>query len=350
MAGEAGADFVPLTPAPASPPAAPPPPANTPAAAPASSQGAGGNTQTAPAAGGGGQLPNTQPITTPVAGVQPQPAYQFPPEVLAELRRRDEQIEQYRRQNTQLEPLAAQWQRYQQEQQARQYAEQQKQVQNPFGIQYDANLRNWVRVNDQTGQYEAVPGAPPGAVDQFIRQERALGDAARNFFTNPGQYLQQMVGQQAQQIAQQMVQQHLSQYQDQSFTETFIRDNSNWMVDAGTGRLSPEGQIFQQHVTRLQHMGVKNSKQLAEQAKRDTYFDVMLRQRQQQAQVPPTPADPQAAFLAGAAGLVPATPQVPASPPPPAWPAEMSLDQRLKKAMDAAGIKDSDIGVNHGSA
>lgn len=164
---------------------------------------------------------------------------------------------------------AGEFQRFLQEQQARQQAQQgAPKWWNP--PEFRPEWRNLVTRDPQTGDPKLVQGAPPDILPKYLAYEQYRRDFADRFLTNPEETLQPFVQQQAQAIAQEMVNHHLQGYQDRVYADSFVQQNSSWLHQrdangnvfadpvSGSPRLTAEGERFRMYVQEAERAGIRD--------------------------------------------------------------------------------------------
>lgn len=374
----------------ASPPVVPQP-------APQPQPGAVGQPNTAPSPGSpqpgqAGGLPAANPNLVPQPG-QPQPGQPaagqglpqtlgalfatLPPAAQAHIQQLQRQAQQWEQNRFYAQLGYQQWQQAQQGQRGGQPQLPPGQggggpaaPANPFGVPaFDISQISMLRRNPETGQYEAVMGAPPGLAQQAEQYQQAVVQATHNFFQNPEKYLEGIVRKLASEVADQRSQTHLGQYQNQQFAQTTLAQNAEWMYerdaagnvvqdwDMNSGRpkakLSPWGHEYARRVIELNQQGITNPQlqhRLAIEGLQNLAYQVMQRQQQQ-----PPPAGQQPAgqnFLAqGQNGQLPGQGQAPpgyGQLPPGQLPApgpgtpgrKLSLREELSGVYTANGFTD----------
>lgn len=259
----------------------------------------------------------------------------------------------YAQYGQQLAPYYQDIQRYLAQRQ--QPAPQQQQAPQPrsyFGLpEYNPEWLDFLE-RDAAGNIVPKVGAPPDIVGKVVQYQKALQNFQTNFWKEPEKYLQPMIQDAVAPLVQRTIQQNLAGYQDQVFATNFVSQNSNWLHyrdtqgqvirDPITGgySLTPEGQLFVQHLKRAETMGISNlqsQQQYAMDQMRLAYFA----QQQNQQQAVQGAAQQNQQFLQthnrrtpNHAGSLNAGPDVSQN-------ANLSLYDRLKRDLPLNGITDA---------
>lgn len=299
---------------------------------------------------GGGQ-PQAA-ATTPDAAAAATTAPAVPPEFQA-------RFDAYERQLQQLAPIAQAF--YAQQQQAaadarrkaleaeQTSAQQAAKKVWDWGLpQFDRGLLQMVRKNPQTGELEALPGAPPDAVSQYHRFSNALVDFQMGLATDPAKYLQGPIEAVAAQVAQRIVDQHLGGFQARQSSAQIVERNANWLFNGGdeAAGLSPAGQVYRRAVADLGgRLGVTDPATLHELAVQQVKLAAFEARAQQSAAVAGGQQQKQQFLAQAQAGRTPPghAAAVAAAPPAGANGHQPSLAERLKAAFHANGITDQSL-------
>lgn len=255
---------------------------------------------------------------------------------------------------------ADQFQRWQREQQESAQRQQQQAAQWFKAPEWDANWRNLITRDPQTGEYKPAPGAPPDIVQKYLTGLQHQQSFLERFAFDPIGAIKPGLEQMVQQIAGQIAQQQLGGYRDQTFAQGFIQQNSPWLYQQdqngqqirgmdGRPVLSQWGQAFRGYVAEAAQSGIGNEEMRAKYAMSMVQRDFLAYQQQlsqqqpagdaakqqfiqqaQAAQAAQFPA-PQQQPLVNGAQIAQAgrgrTPKVP-------------LSERIKRNFAAAGISD----------
>ena len=201
---------------------------------------------------GGGQ---PQAAATPTEAAAAAPA--VPPEYQARLDRYEQQLQQ---QAQMLQAVYAERQQAAADARRKALEAEQSSAQQAaqkvwdWGLpQFDRGLLQMVRKNQQTGELEALPGAPPDAVSQYHRFSNALVDFQMGLATDPAKYLQGPIEAVAAQVAQRMIEQHLGGFQSQQSAASLVKENAGWLYVGGSqaNGLTDDGRVYQQAVVDL---------------------------------------------------------------------------------------------------
>ncbi len=301
-----------------------------------------------------GQPPANRQQAAPGQPAQPATPT-LPPEVQAKL----ERLAQLEQQYQQLQPYAQlglqQWQKQQQEQRAKLQQEQQEAAKRPwFELpKFDRSLMQFLRKNPETGQIEALPGAPPGLVAEYTKFADAFQQIQIDFFTDPAKYLAGPIERLAEQKARQLIEQTFGGYRDEVTANQIIDQHAGWMIERtpdGRQQLTPAGRVYEGYVRQAAQKGLRSSLDQHEYALALTQRDLALAQLRQVQQQPAAADAAKQQFVQQAAQAAqkpsgpatpPSNPQVEPAPAPTG--ARRSLRQMLAEKFDKHGITDKTL-------
>jgi len=296
---------------------------------------------------GGGQ---PQAAATPTEAAAAAPA--VPPEYQARLDRYEQQLQQ---QAQMLQAVYAERQQAAADARRKSLEAEQSSAQQAakkvwdWGLpQFDRGLLQMVRKNPQTGELEALPGAPPDAVSQYHRFSNALVDFQMGLATDPAKYLQGPIEAVAAQVAQRIVDQHLGGFQAKQSAAQIVEKNANWLFNGGSqaNGLSEHGRLYQQAVADIgQRLGVTDPETLHQLAVERVELAALRAARQQSGAVAGGQQQKQQFLAQAQAGRTPPghAAAVAAAPPAGANGHQPSLAERLKAAFHANGITDQSL-------
>ena len=346
--------------------------------------------------GQGGGLPGQQPPAgnpnlVPTPGQQPQPGAgnplavlaQLPPQALAYVQGLQRAAQQWEENRFFAQLGYQQWQQAQGQPRQGQGGPQQPGLvphqgqtaapqapPNPFNVpRFDLANLAMIRRNPETGQYEAMAGAPPGLAQQAEAYQQAVVRATHEFFQDPRKAIEGLVREIAGEVADARGQQQLGAYQQQQFAQQTLQANAEWMYDrdaagnvvveydVATGRqkqrLSAWGHEYARRVFALHQQGVTDGRlqhQLAIEGLQNLAYQMMARQQQvpagQQPQGQQFLAQGQAGLLPGQGGTPAPSQQQPGvlpAPGPGTPNRPRSLREELSGVYSAHGMTDAAI-------
>jgi len=143
------------------------------------------------------------------------------------------------------------------------------QVPNYFNLpDYDPRWLDWLE-RDAAGNVVPKVGAPPDVLGKVVQYQAKLREFQDSFYREPQRYLQPLIKDTVGPLVQDAIGKQLQDYQDRIFATNFVAQNSQWLHyrdpqgqiirDPVTGgfAMTPEGQLFLQHMTRAQNMGIR---------------------------------------------------------------------------------------------
>jgi hypothetical protein len=237
---------------------------------------------------------------------------------------------------------------------------------NVFGLpDYDPNWMQMVRKDPVTGDYIPAPGAPPDIVHRVTNYAMQLQAAQQRFWQDPMQFLGELIDQRISPLLDQRVSAHSQYAQNMAEAQRFMTENAGWihrfdnngqlLLDPVTKQpmLSSDGAKFAGLLQEAAQMGIASQQQQVAYATRimraetggktsNPAFNAAVAQGNRTAQD----------FLAAHnrrpnnAGRM--SPPAPGGPPPSAAHPNLSLREKLKMDLDAAGITDADIAAEPG--
>lgn len=256
---------------------------------------------------------------------------------------------------------AADFQKWQQEQQAAATQE----PADPYAPpEYDPAWLGMVR-QDESGAL--VPDPARGGTPEIVSKLQNHINWRQNFAANPYKHLESFVDRRAEERAKALVEERFQQMNEQFHTQQFITNNRDWLFEhdqngrvavdpQGRQVLSEEGRVFSQFLQQAQQSGFEGQQQQAAamQALEAWRFGRRGAGNGQPQQSPQQAAQQQAQqqkqdFLTQAAGFTEHTNQPAAStqgagdPNAPPQNPNMSLADRMRADLKAAGIKDEDL-------
>ena len=168
---------------------------------------------------------------------------------------------------------------------------------------------------DENGRDVVAENAPLDAKAALEDWMQYRADFARKFLENPQETLGPMIQKLAQEQAQQIVEQRFDSEQKQRFVAGVERDNRDWLFDAETGQVSPEGMLVHKYIDEARSQGIQGPearwKYAVAMTERDMLAQAFDQQQAMQAQ--------QAQYAAQMPAYEPPAvqaPQAPAEPPP----------------------------------
>lgn len=222
---------------------------------------------------------------------------------------------------------------------------------------------------DDRGNWVPVPGAPPGVAAKYSEYRAFRQQQAEKLMQNPYAFFEEPIKHLAQQVAQEQFQKMTAEREAQSFTSSWVKDNSDWLfAKDATGQpiqdpvtrqnvLSPHGIKFKEYVNDAKdRMGITSPQGQQEWALQKVQLEYAVEElkRLQSASatpppgVPVTPAAPVNPREAANASILKTTPKRAASAATPASNAnppqtQLSLRQRLSKTFKDNGITSDDL-------
>jgi hypothetical protein len=243
---------------------------------------------------------------------------------------------------------------------------------NPFNLpEYDPSWRQLIQKNPVTGDLEPAPGAPPDILHRLLTYERQLQGVQTNFWRNPAEALGPIIKDTIQPLLQQYVQQNLTVLQEQQTAQQFMAQNGTWLyqrnpagqpiIDPLTQQpiLSAQGAQFKQHLDHaVMRLGINSQQAQIDYAVAMTRADILSAGGNPGAAAAAAQAAPilpgqsakdnflqlhnrRAANHGGSTIPAPGTP--PGTPAAGQNRANMSLADRMRQDLVAAGVTDADF-------
>lgn len=235
--------------------------------------------------------------------------------------------------------------------------------------EYDAAWEKQI-LRDGAGNLVPAAGAPPDVVQKYLTYKAFREKTVDQMMANPFEFFAPAIKHLARQEAEAIAKQQLGQLTDSQFVEGFISQNKDWLyardaagnaimdpTNRGVPVLSEWGQRFKGYVEQAQKLGIGRLQDQQEFALTAVQRDFLVAnpgQAQTTTQTPPAAGAPPAAppqnpanriFLnnAGANRTTPVatTPAVPGQPP--ANQQGLSLNERLRNNLRAAGINEINV-------
>lgn len=169
----------------------------------------------------------------------------------------------------------------QQQQQSNQAAQEVKKAWQPPEVK--DSFRRYL-TKDENGRDTITDDAPLEARQQLMEHLNYRADFAQKFLDNPEETLGPMIQQMAQAQAQEMIQQTLNQRDDQSFVEHVQEENRDWLIDAETGNVTPEGLLVHKKIEEARSLGINGPQARWQYAVAMAERDMLAQRFEQQSQ------------------------------------------------------------------
>lgn len=140
----------------------------------------------------------------------------------------------------------------------------------------ESDLRYMIR-DPETGRDMIAQDAPLDVRRNLEELQAYKADFAKNFLADPEKTLGPMVESRAKEIASQIVEQSLSRRDNESFVDQIQQSNQDWLFDAETGNVTPEGFLVHKYIEEAKSLGIADPKQRWDYAVRNTERDVLIR-------------------------------------------------------------------------
>lgn len=121
--------------------------------------------------------------------------------------------------------------------------------------EYNPAWEQLIEVDPLTKQVRPKPGAAPDLVQRIQQYRHFEEDQFKKFLGNPFAYIEEPVKTLVKPLISQEIQSAVQQIRDRSQAEHILAENSRWIFDQA-GQISPLGQLYSQHMQRLQQQGV----------------------------------------------------------------------------------------------
>ena len=241
---------------------------------------------------------------------------------------------------------------------------------NPFGLpDYDPSWMTMVRKDPVTGDYLPAPGAPPDIVHRVTDYAMKLQNVQQRFWQDPMQFLGELIDARLGPSLQQHIASQMQYGQNMAEAQRFMAENSGWLH-----RFDQSGNLLLDPVSKqpmLSADGVKFASLLQEagrlgiQSQQDQVQYATRILRAETGGTPGNAGNPafNTAVAAGNrsvqdflqthnrrpnnAGRM-SPPSAPGGPPPSAAHPNLSLREKMKMDLDAAGVTDADISAEPG--
>jgi hypothetical protein len=135
----------------------------------------------------------------------------------------------------------------------------------------------------ETGRDVISADAPLDVRRNLEELQSYKANFAKDFLSDPEKTLAPMVEGRAKEIAQQIVEQTLQTRDTEQFVDRLEKDNSDWLFDASTGQVTPEGFLVHKYIEEAKSLGIKDPKDRWEHATRNVERELLI-QRYQEAQ------------------------------------------------------------------
>lgn len=218
----------------------------------------------------------------------------------------------------------------------------------------------WLSMVEKTpeGDLRLRPGADPAILPKLHAYQNHQAEVAQQLTRDPVAYLKDMIEHVTAEKAQAIVQEQFQKAQGDQYVNTFLKDNSNWLLQAdsqgryitnpatGHAMLSPAGERFLHYMKEAEQYGITNPAAQEKYATNGLRAELYAPNAQAKQAVDEGDKQKQALLQTMNRGNKSGSMTPPESGGPAVQNENLSLKDRLLKVFDANGIKDSDFAAS----